>query len=162
MVDFCLVFIQQTQRLGFCNYQRQKERVGKLATLECKLFNSIYDYVVFLADMHLLREINLDKVRSWKPFSRSKHTRGLGFHLPLEKKPEDPKHNINSRQLGSESGRLGFEVYAEGTVRVLRICEFSDSHKVNVMFRSSRKMRLRISYFSVHLLEHLKQVRFPL
>ncbi|KAL8476053.1 hypothetical protein ACS0TY_028647 [Phlomoides rotata] len=113
--------------------------------------------VIQIDDLHILREINLDKVRSWKPFSRSKHTRGLGFHLPLEKKPEDQKHSNHSRPIGSESARLGFEVYAEGTTRVLRICEFSDSHKVNVMFRSSRKMRLRISYFSVHLLEHVKQ-----
>lgn len=123
----------------------------------------VCDYEVFsLADLHLLREISLDKVRSWKPFSRSKHTRGLGFHLPLEKKPEDQKNNTYTRPIGSQSARLGFEVYAEGTTRVLRICEFSDSHKVNVMFRSSRKMRLRVSYFSVHLLEHVKQVRFPL
>ncbi|KAL8044377.1 hypothetical protein ABFX02_08G042900 [Erythranthe guttata] len=110
--------------------------------------------VVQFHDVHLLREINLDKVRSWKPFYRNKQTRGLGFHLPLEKKPEDKKRTTYSR----ETVRVGFEVYAEGVTRVLRICEFSDSHKVTRVSRSGRQMRLRVSYFSVHLLEHAKQV----
>ncbi|KAL7101240.1 hypothetical protein ACP275_08G043400 [Erythranthe tilingii] len=109
--------------------------------------------VVQFHDVHLLREINLDKVRSWKPFYRNKQTRGLGFHLPLEKKPEDKKHTTYSR----ETVKVGFEVYAEGVTRVLRICEFSDSHKVTMVSRSGRQMRLRVSYFSVHLLEHAKQ-----
>ena len=114
----------------------------------------------FLAvDVHLLREINLDKVRSWKSFYRSKQTRGLGLHLPPEKKPEDQKQTTYSRLTSMEGAKVGFEVYAEGTTRVLRICEFSGSHKVNTGFRSSRKLRLRISYFSLHLLEYGKQVR---
>lgn len=112
--------------------------------------------------MHLFREINLDKVRSWKSFYRSKQTRGLGFHLPLEKRQEDQKQISHSRSIGLEGAKVGFEVYAEGTTRVLRISEFSDSHKVNMVSRSSRKMKLRISYFSVHLLEHAKQVNIHL
>ncbi|KAL1538923.1 hypothetical protein AAHA92_27610 [Salvia divinorum] len=113
--------------------------------------------VVQLDDVHLLREINLDKVRSWKSFYRSKQTRGLGLHLPLEKKPEDQKQATYSRLTSMDGAKVGFEVYAEGTTRVLRICEFSGSHKVNIGFRSSRKLRLRISYFSLHLLEYGKQ-----
>lgn len=109
--------------------------------------------------MHLLREINLDKVRSWKSFYRSKQTRGLGLHLPLEKKkPEDQKKPNYNRPIGLEGAKVGFEVYAEGTTRVLRICEFSDSQKVKIVSRSSKKLRLRISYFSLHLLEHAEQV----
>ncbi|KAI3452089.1 hypothetical protein Pfo_008754 [Paulownia fortunei] len=113
--------------------------------------------VVQLDDVHLLCEINLDKVRSWKPFYRNKQTRGVGFHLPLDKKPEDQKRTTYSRLIGSETVKVGFEVYAEGVTRVLRICEFSDSHKVNMVSGFSRKMRLRIPYFSVHLLEHALQ-----
>ncbi|KAL0450266.1 UNVERIFIED_CONTAM: hypothetical protein Slati_1583000 [Sesamum latifolium] len=113
--------------------------------------------VVQLDDVHLLREINLDKVRSWKPFYRNKQTRGLGFHLPVDKKPEDQKRTTYSRLIGSETVKVGFEVYADGVTRVLRICEFCDGHKVNMMSGSRRKMRLRISYFSVHLLEHAEQ-----
>lgn len=111
-----------------------------------------------VADVHLLREINLDKVRSWKSFYRSKQTRGLGLHLPSEKKPGAQKQTTHSRSTGLEAAKVGFEVYAEGTTRVLRICEFSGSHKVNIVSRSSRKLRLRITYFSLHLLEYAKQV----
>ncbi|KAL2240290.1 UNVERIFIED_CONTAM: hypothetical protein Sindi_0670200 [Sesamum indicum] len=113
--------------------------------------------VVQLDDVHLLREINLDKVRSWKPFYRNKQTRGLGFHLPLDKKPEDQKRTTYSQLIGSETVKVGFEVYADGVTRVLRICEFSGGHKANMVSGSRRKMRLRISYFSVHLLEHAEQ-----
>ncbi|KAL0332240.1 UNVERIFIED_CONTAM: Vacuolar protein sorting-associated protein 13a [Sesamum calycinum] len=87
--------------------------------------------VVQLDDVHLLREINLDKVRSWKPFYRNKQTR--------------------------ETVKVGFEVYADGVTRVLRICEFFGGHKANMVSGSCRKMQLRISYFSVHLLEHAEQ-----
>lgn len=37
---------------------------------------------------------------------------------------------------------MGLEVYVEGTTRLLRICEFSDSEKVKVVCRSSKKLRL--------------------
>ncbi|CAA0840903.1 Protein of unknown function (DUF1162 [Striga hermonthica] len=113
--------------------------------------------VVQLDDVHMLREINLDKVRAWKPFYRSKQTRGLGFHLPLDKKAEDQNRISYGRLIGSETVKVGYEVYAEGVTRVLRICEFADSHKVNLLPGSGRKLRLRISYFSVHLLEHAQQ-----
>ncbi|KAL3833397.1 hypothetical protein ACJIZ3_008133 [Penstemon smallii] len=113
--------------------------------------------VIQLDDVHLLREISLDKVRAWKPFYRNKQTRGLGFRLPLEKKPEDQKQTTYSRLVGTETVKVGYEVYAEGVTRVLRICEFSDSQKINIVRASSTKMRLRISYLAVHLLEHAKQ-----
>ncbi|KAG8384490.1 hypothetical protein BUALT_Bualt04G0123100 [Buddleja alternifolia] len=113
--------------------------------------------VVQLDDVHMLREINLDKVRSWKPFYRNKQTRGLGFHVPLDKKPEDQKRTTYSRLIGTETIKLGYEVYAEGVTRVLRICELTDSQKVKVVPSSSTKMRLRISYIALHLLDHAKQ-----
>lgn len=114
-------------------------------------------YIFFLlADVHLLREINLDKVRSWKPFYRNKQMRGLGFHIPLEKK--DQKQTTYSQQLHRETVKVGYEVYAEGVTRILRICDFSNSHKVNEPYGTRTKMRLRISYLAVHLLEHAKQV----
>ncbi|KAL3616453.1 hypothetical protein CASFOL_039843 [Castilleja foliolosa] len=113
--------------------------------------------VIQLDDVHMLREINLDKVRSWKPFYRSKQTRGLGFHLPLNKKPEDLNRTSYGRLIGADNVKVGYEVYAEGVTRVLRICEFSDSHKVDIVPVSGRKMRLRVSYISVHLLENYQQ-----
>lgn len=105
--------------------------------------------LVQIDDIHVLREINLDKVRAWKPFYKTKQQRGLGFLL-LDKKQGD-KDSI------TEMGKLGYEVFAEGLTRVLRICEFSDSHKRDPLFYSTSKMRLRISSFSLHLLEYAKQ-----
>lgn len=110
--------------------------------------------VIHLDDVHLLREINLDKVRSWKPFYRNKQTRGLGFHIPLEKKDQKQTY---CQQLHRETVKVGYEVYAEGVTRILRICDFSNSHKVNEPYDTRTKMRLRISYLAVHLLEHAKQ-----
>lgn len=108
----------------------------------------------------MLCEINLDKVRAWKPLYQTKQNRGLGFHLPVEKKPEDQKRTTYSKLIGTETAKLGYEVYADGVTRVLRICEFSDSHRVDAVFHTGTKMRLRISYFAIHLLGHAKQVNF--
>ncbi|CAA2970916.1 uncharacterized protein LOC105177708 isoform X2 [Olea europaea subsp. europaea] len=113
--------------------------------------------VVQVDDLHMLCEINLDKVRAWKPLYQTKQNRGLGFHLPVEKKPEDQKRTTYSKLIGTETAKLGYEVYADGVTRVLRICEFSDSHRVDAVFHTGTKMRLRISYFAIHLLGHAKQ-----
>lgn len=107
-----------------------------------------------------MREINLDKVRAWKPFYRNKQTRNLGLHLPLAKRPEDKKLTTYGRVTDLETVKVGYEIYAEGVTRVVRICEFSDRRKVTVVTGSSRKMRLRMSYFALHLLEYAKQVYF--
>ncbi|KAH0664621.1 hypothetical protein KY284_029552 [Solanum tuberosum] len=113
--------------------------------------------VVQIDAVHLQREINLDKVREWKPFYKIKQQRGLGLHLPLEKKPEDPKKNWFRQLTGMEINRLGYEVYAEGLTRVLRICEFSDRRRGDTSFHSCTKMQLRISCFAIQLLERAKQ-----
>ncbi|XP_049346199.1 uncharacterized protein LOC125810757 isoform X2 [Solanum verrucosum] len=113
--------------------------------------------VVQIGAVHLQREINLDKVREWKPFYRIKQQRGLGLHLPLEKKPEDPKKNWFRQLTGMEINKLGYEVYAEGLTRVLRICEFSDRRRRDTSFHSCTKMQLRISCFAIQLLERAKQ-----
>ncbi|XP_055802836.1 uncharacterized protein LOC129872026 isoform X2 [Solanum dulcamara] len=113
--------------------------------------------VVQIDAVHLQREINLDKVREWKPFYRIKQQRGLAFHLPLEMKPEDPKKNWYGQLTGMEIIALGYEVYAEGLTRVLRICEFSDRRRGDTSFHSCTKMQLRISCFAIQLLERAKQ-----
>ena len=58
--------------------------------------------------------------------------------------------------------KVGYEVYADGPTRVLRICEFLDNHKGDEEFRSCAKIQLRVPCFAVHLLEHGKQVRLTL
>lgn len=108
--------------------------------------------------MHLLWEISLDKVRSWKPFYRAKQQRGMGFQFPLDMKPGEKNRNGYGQLFSTGTVKLGYEVYAEGLTRVLRICEFSDSHKGDKMLYSSSKMRFRISYFALQLLEFAKKV----
>ncbi|CAK9151536.1 unnamed protein product [Ilex paraguariensis] len=113
--------------------------------------------VVQIDDVRLLREINLDKVRPWKPFYRFRQHRGLGFHLPLDKNPEDQKGSSYEWLNSLATVKLGYEVYADGLTRVLRICEFSDNRKGDTISHSSAKMQLRITYFALNLLEHAKQ-----
>ncbi|XP_038718872.1 uncharacterized protein LOC120011821 isoform X2 [Tripterygium wilfordii] len=110
--------------------------------------------VVLINGMNFLREINLDKVRSWKSFLKRNQKLGIASHLLLEKKVRD--HGTNQFD-SSNVARVGYEVYAEGTTRVLRICEFSDIQKGDKGFQSFAKFELRVPHLGFHLLEHAKQ-----
>ncbi|KAF5958191.1 hypothetical protein HYC85_005416 [Camellia sinensis] len=113
--------------------------------------------VVQINGINLLREINLDKVRAWKPFYRVSQHRGLGFRLPSDKNPGDQKKSSFGESIGLQLVNVGYEVCADGPTRVLRFCEFCDSHKQDTLFHSSKKIRLKISSFALNLLEHAKQ-----
>nr|XP_027078658.1 uncharacterized protein LOC113701943 [Coffea arabica] len=110
--------------------------------------------VVQIDDVHLLKEISMDKVRAWKPFYRAKQQMRMGIQFLLDMKPGEKNRNNDGQLINTRTVKLGYEVYAEGLTRVLRICEFSDGHKGNNMFYSSSKMRLRISHFAFQLLEY--------
>ncbi|CAN1225139.1 hypothetical protein LINGRAPRIM_LOCUS954 [Linum grandiflorum] len=105
--------------------------------------------VVLVNGMHLLREINLDKVRTWKPFTRLTPLRSLVSHPLLEGKGVKKSSQSNNIAVV----RIGYEVYAEGATRVLRICEFSDSHKGDRSSQSSARIRLRLTEFAIRILE---------
>ncbi|KAH0971337.1 hypothetical protein GBA52_023493 [Prunus armeniaca] len=112
--------------------------------------------VVRINDSLLLREINLDKVRAWKPFYKLRQQSGLASHLPLGKRSVDQR--IDFGELNAmEMVKVGYEVYADGPTRVLRFCEISRSHKGDKMFHSCEKIQLRVPQFTVHLLEHEKK-----
>ncbi|CAI9110059.1 OLC1v1010021C1 [Oldenlandia corymbosa var. corymbosa] len=113
--------------------------------------------VVQLDDIHLLREINLDKVHAWKPFYRAYQRRGMGLQFPVEVKSGENKKNGYVQLISTETMKLGYEVYAEGLTRVLRICEFSDRHQGSTVLYSSTKLRFGISYFALQLLEFAKK-----
>ncbi|XP_031116040.1 uncharacterized protein LOC116019835 isoform X2 [Ipomoea triloba] len=114
--------------------------------------------IVQIGDVHLLREISLDKVREWKQFYRIKQQRGLGFHLPIENQPENKKSSYGkSSSSGTEMVKLGYEVYTDGLTRVLRICQFADRRKGDTSFHSKTKMQLIISSLAIQLLECAKQ-----
>lgn len=111
----------------------------------------------FHADMHPLREINLDKVRTWKPFLKSTQHRGAASHSLLGEKSRGQKSYFD-RLSSMEIANVGYEIYTEGTTRVLRICELSDCHKGDILSQSCAKLQLRVFHFAIHFLEHEKQV----
>ena len=101
--------------------------------------------------MHQLREINLDKVRPWKPLFKLKQHKRLESHLLLDK-------ILGDRRTSFGEFNVGYEVCAEGPTRVLRICEYSDCLKGDSIIQFSAKIQLRISQLAIHLLEPRKQV----
>ncbi|KAI9166047.1 hypothetical protein LWI28_025262 [Acer negundo] len=106
--------------------------------------------VVLINDVHQLREINLDKVRPWKPLFKLKQHKRLASHLLLDK-------ILGDRRTSFGEFNVGYEVCAEGPTRVLRICEFSDCLKGDSIIQFSAKIQLRISQLAIHLLEPRKQ-----
>lgn len=113
--------------------------------------------MILFVDMQILREINLDKVRPWKPFLKLKQHRGLASYVALDKKSGDQRTSFGEFN-GIEMVKVGYEVCADGLTRVLRICESSDSRKRDTALQFCAKIQLRISHFAIHLLEHRKKV----
>ncbi|KAG0468826.1 hypothetical protein HPP92_018154 [Vanilla planifolia] len=73
-------------------------------------------------DFHLVREINIDKVSEWKPFFKIWQQKGLLLHFPLNKQSEIEK-TTSDEPHKLEIFKVGFEIYADGSTRVLRFCE---------------------------------------
>ncbi|OIW09736.1 hypothetical protein TanjilG_23876 [Lupinus angustifolius] len=112
--------------------------------------------VVRINDSFQLHEIKLDKVRAWKPFYKFRQQRALVPDLLLDKRSRDQMagfREYNSMQMEN----IGYEIYAEGPTRVLRICEISDSFKKDTVIDMCAKFQLRVSRIAIHLLEHVKQ-----
>ncbi|KAI3665752.1 hypothetical protein L6452_44382 [Arctium lappa] len=114
--------------------------------------------VIQISGLHMLREVNLDKVRAWKPFYKFGQNRVLGFNFPLDKKAGNKVKLTSSSNLNEmEMVNLGYEVYADGLTRVLRICERTDSRKLDKVFYPGAKIALRVSRFAIHFSERAKQ-----
>ncbi|KAL2333639.1 hypothetical protein Fmac_014852 [Flemingia macrophylla] len=112
--------------------------------------------VVRINDSLQLREIKLDKVRAWKPFHKLEQQRVLAPRLIFDKRSSDRMKSFGEHN-SLEMTKVGYEIYAEGPTRVLRICEISDSFKRDTVLDLCAKIQLRVSQFAVHLLEHVKQ-----
>ncbi|XP_022751328.1 uncharacterized protein LOC111300016 isoform X3 [Durio zibethinus] len=111
--------------------------------------------LVMINDMNLPREINLDKVRTWKPFYKLAQER-LASNMLLEKKSKDKRSGFGKLK-DMNAVKVGYEVYTDGPTRVLRICEFSNCHKQDKAFHSCAKIRMRVSQFAIQLLEQGKE-----
>lgn len=49
--------------------------------------------------------------------------------------------------------KIGYEVYADGLSRVLRICEQADNPKIEKILRPIANVQFRISYVCIHVLD---------
>ncbi|KAK7346481.1 hypothetical protein VNO80_21001 [Phaseolus coccineus] len=112
--------------------------------------------VICINDSLQLREIKLDKVRAWKPFFKLGQQRVLAPRLLLDRRSRDQMMSF-SQNNGSEMEKVGYEIYAEGPTRVLRICEISNSFKRDTILDLRAKIQLRVSQIAIHLLEHVEQ-----
>ncbi|KFK40709.1 hypothetical protein AALP_AA2G031100 [Arabis alpina] len=111
--------------------------------------------VIIVDGMIPLREVSLDKVRPWKSLFKATQHRSIASHLMLEKKAKD--HKTAYEQLSSiPMVKVGYEVYADGLTRVIRICEVSKSLKGDSVFQSRSKVQFRITHLGIHLLEKVK------
>jgi hypothetical protein len=112
---------------------------------------------ISVVDSLQLREIKLDKVRAWRPFYKLGQQRVLATRLISNKRSRDQKTSF-SEPVGFEMTKVGYEIYAEGPTRVLRICEIADSFKRDTVLDLRAKIQLRVSQLAVHILEHVTQV----
>ncbi|PNY03612.1 hypothetical protein L195_g000019 [Trifolium pratense] len=112
--------------------------------------------VVRINDSLQLREIKLDKVRAWTPFYKLGQQRVLATRLISDKRSRDRKASFSEPD-GFEMTKVGYEIYAEGPTRVLRICEITDSFKRDTVLDLRAKIQLRVSQLAVHILEHVTQ-----
>ncbi|ONK74620.1 uncharacterized protein A4U43_C03F8360 [Asparagus officinalis] len=81
--------------------------------------------------------------------------KGMVIHFPsvtgfrVEKRTEELH--------GLEVFKLGYQVYADGPTRVLRICERADSYKEEKVLQPCISFQFKVSNFAIHLFEKSKQ-----
>nr|XP_043638642.1 uncharacterized protein LOC122609764 isoform X2 [Erigeron canadensis] len=143
-------------------YQKGSTEIETLGS--SKQVNYVWDdlsrthkLVIQISDLHLLREVNLDKVRAWKSFYKVGQHRALGFNSSLNKKAGTSLGHLNDMDMVN----LGYEVYADGLTRVLRICERNDSRKLDRGFYPGAKVTFRVSRFAINFCERTKQEEDP-
>ncbi|ERN17671.1 hypothetical protein AMTR_s00059p00194330 [Amborella trichopoda] len=121
----------------------------------------LHKLVVQVADAQLFREISIDKLCAWKPFRKLRQNKGLPVHFPFDRnlRGGKEKSDKDGGLHGLEMLRVGYEVYADGPTRVLRICELVNScmqrDEVQRLFPCT-KIGLRTSSFAIRLLESVK------
>lgn len=106
--------------------------------------------IYFHVDIHQLHEINLDKVREWKSFFKSQRYEGLSSQVLTKRKSLNKRNNV----VGFEDiMKVGYEVYADGPTRVLRISKASGGHKEDKVSRARGKIRIRVPGLTIHMTE---------
>ncbi|CAM6111804.1 unnamed protein product [Calypogeia fissa] len=122
--------------------------------------------IVSLAGAAVQDQINPDKLRGWKQFRTSRGKNGL-LQIPFLNDLSrmamygDGNEEGNPPTSKSNQPRLGYEVYADGPTRVVRICEEKDARlernwQADVS-RPNMEIDMRIPIFTVSLVEPGKE-----
>ncbi|GAB2282542.1 hypothetical protein Dimus_017083 [Dionaea muscipula] len=112
--------------------------------------------IVRIDGFHTFREINLDKLRSWKPFFKGRQQIQLPYYLPQQNEILEGRSDLG-QSTSFDIGKVGYEVYADGPTRILRICDLHGARKGDKIIESCVKVQFRVSNFTIHLLEHIRQ-----
>ncbi|KAH9301469.1 hypothetical protein KI387_013052, partial [Taxus chinensis] len=114
---------------------------------------SAHELVVQVAGTQFCREISLDKLCPWKPFHKSRQKRGFGLALP-----SGVGDNISDKL---DLSKVGYEVFADGPTRILRLSEVTESQKRSEQRTQNQilyaKLDFKVSCLGVSLLEQVTQ-----
>ncbi|GAB2259820.1 hypothetical protein Droror1_Dr00010675 [Drosera rotundifolia] len=112
--------------------------------------------VIRIDGVDSFQEINLDKLRSWKTFFKTRQQMKLPYYLAQNSEILEERSKLGpSKSL--DIGKVGYEVYADGPTRVLRISDVRGTSEGNKVIGSRIKVQFRVSNFAVRLLEHSRQ-----
>lgn len=113
----------------------------------------------------MCNEVKLDKLIQWRSFRTVRLKKGLGLQLPFVNQPKGTvQYGSNGAELtlNMDPTNVGYEISADGSQRVLRVCENVNSSKLrqwqsHISFPSAR-IEFRIPVFGITLFENSKQV----
>lgn len=95
-------------------------------------------------------------MRAWRSFYKVGQHQALRYNFTLERnKAKLTRFNLSNEM---EMVNVGYEVYADGLTRVLRISERNDSRKVDKVLYSGAKIIVRVASCDINLSELTKQV----
>lgn len=113
--------------------------------------------VVRIIDTPALREIKIDKISPWKPFLKMSQNSRLNIDSSFNNGLSSGKQRFDE-SFGLRVFKIGYEVYADGLTRVLRICEHKDNPKADNIEHPIANVQFRMTYMCIHLLEKGQQV----
>ncbi|TVT99078.1 hypothetical protein EJB05_55577, partial [Eragrostis curvula] len=99
-----------------------------------------------------LREIKIDKISPWKPFLKMRQNSRLNLDFSFSNGLGSGKQGFD-KSFGRRMFKIGYEVYADGLTRVLRICEHADNPRTEKIQRPIASAQFGISYVCIHLLD---------
>ncbi|KQJ86021.1 uncharacterized protein LOC100840359 isoform X2 [Brachypodium distachyon] len=108
--------------------------------------------VVRIVDTPALREIKIDKISPWKPFLKMRQNSRLNLDFSFSNGLSSGKQGFDD-SFGLRVFKIGYEVYADGLTRVLRICENAENPKAEKIKRPIAHAQFRIYYMCFHVLD---------